>query len=67
MSKIEGPIGVPFKESDNYVQGKTGAQTPQKMGPAVGKVSGNPVSSGGVNRGTKPSGASGDFGGGGRL
>ena len=51
MSKIEGPIGVPLKETDNHTQGKgSDAATPTKSGPAVGHVSGNPTKSGGISR-----------------
>ncbi len=57
MSKIDGNVGVPLKETNNYVQGKSGAETPKKMGPAVGKTSGNPAKGGGINRATQPGNA----------
>lgn len=54
MAKIEGPVGVPFKESDNYTMGKgADATTPKRMGPAVGHVYGNDTAAGGVNRAAK--------------
>jgi len=43
------------KEISNQSGGRTGAGTPKKSGPAVGKTSGNPTSSGGINRSTKKS------------
>jgi len=54
MAKVPAPFGVPFSEDNNYTQGKSGADTPKTMGPAVGNVQqGNPTKSGGINRGTQ--------------
>lgn len=53
MAKIDGNVAVPLKEETNYNQGKDGSATPTTMGPAVGHVSGNPTSGGGINRSTK--------------
>ena len=45
-----------LKEHNNFKQGKSGAETPKKMGPATrGSVMANPVKSGGINRATKSS------------
>ena len=55
MSKVDGPVGVPFTESNNFKQGRgRDATTPKTMGPAVGHVSGNQTEGGGVNRRTNP-------------
>lgn len=43
---------VTRKEINNQPQGRTGGDTPKKMGPAVGKVRTNPTRSGGINRAT---------------
>jgi hypothetical protein len=54
MAKVEGPVGVPLKETNTYNQGKGGdATTPKKFGPAVGHVSGGPSKGGGINRAAK--------------
>lgn len=53
MSKIDGNVAVPLKETNNYDGGKSGAETPKKVGPAVGKTSGNQTRSGGINRATQ--------------
>lgn len=58
MSKIEGPIGVPLREENNFKQGRgADATTPKQMGPAVGRVSGNATKGGGINRSTSGLGA----------
>lgn len=53
MSKIDGNVAVPLRETNNYVQGKSGGATPMKTGPAVGKTSGNSTKGGGINRSTQ--------------
>lgn len=58
MSKVDGPVGVPFSEENNFKQGRgADAATPTTAGPAVGHVSGNKTNSGGINRATKGLGA----------
>lgn len=58
MSKVDGIVGVPFTEENNYKQGKSAdAATPRTPGPAVGNVSGNAAKSGGINRATTGLGA----------
>lgn len=55
MSKVEGPVGVPFVEENNFNQGRSAdATTPKRMGPAVGHVMGNVTEGGGINRKTTP-------------
>jgi len=44
---------VPLKEVSNQKQGREGSGTPKKTGPAVGRTSGNPTKSGGINRPVK--------------
>lgn len=53
MSKISGDVAVPLRETNNYKQGRSGAATPMKTGPAVGRTSGNQTKSGGINRATQ--------------
>ena len=49
-----GDRGV-MKEKNNHPMGKSGSETKKMMGPAVGNTQqGNPTSSGGINRSTKP-------------
>jgi hypothetical protein len=44
---------VPVHEQNNFPQGRSGAETKKKPGPAVGAVSNpNPTNSGGINRAT---------------
>lgn len=44
---------VNYKEINNHKQGRMGSKVPQKIGPAVGKSSGNPTKKGGVMQPTK--------------
>lgn len=56
MSKVDGPVGVPFTEDNNFKQGRgADATTPKRDGPAVGNVQGNATQGGGINRSLKPS------------
>jgi hypothetical protein len=48
---------VQVTEKNNFKEGRSGAETTKKSGPAVGNVSNpNPTNSGGINRATKGKG-----------